>query len=277
LLDARSPERFRGENETLDPVGGHIPGAVNRFYFKDNLDARRLLLQARLKRCAPSIAALLAGAAGRGRAACGSGVTACHNLLAMELAGLVRLEALSRLLERVVRRSGAAGGDRRLGLFGARACWPISPYRGHHGRLCDDPVGAGLAGTGCISADDASAHATCSRTSAEDDRRALQRATTSEEVSGALPSATAMLRSQRSWPMRRIGDPAMRFLNSASRPGEQVDQRGAVQTVAHREIGSRVGARSGSTGRPAGSRRSRRRGCRSAAAIRRECCPSVRW
>lgn len=86
LIDARSPDRFRGENETLDPVGGHIPGAVNRF-FRDNLDADGCFRPAATLHDA--FAALL-----RGRDAsaavhqCGSGVTACHNLLAMEHAGL---------------------------------------------------------------------------------------------------------------------------------------------------------------------------------------------
>jgi thiosulfate/3-mercaptopyruvate sulfurtransferase len=87
ILDARSPERFRGENETLDPVGGHIPGAVNRFYF-DNLDDAGCFFKpaAELR---TEFDALLAGrAASDVVQQCGSGVTACHNLLAMELAKL---------------------------------------------------------------------------------------------------------------------------------------------------------------------------------------------
>jgi thiosulfate/3-mercaptopyruvate sulfurtransferase len=86
LIDARSPDRFRGENETLDPVGGHIPGAINRF-FKDNLDG-----SGRFK-TAPQLRdefVPLLGAAPVTQVVhqCGSGVTACHNILAMELAGL---------------------------------------------------------------------------------------------------------------------------------------------------------------------------------------------
>ncbi len=87
VLDARSPERFRGENETLDPVGGHIPGAVNRFYF-DNLDDAGCYFKPAGELRAEFDAIL----GGREPATvvqqCGSGVTACHNLLAMELAGL---------------------------------------------------------------------------------------------------------------------------------------------------------------------------------------------
>ena len=86
VVDARAPDRFRGENETLDPVGGHIPGARNRF-FKDNLDAYGLFRpSAELRR---EFLDLLDGfAPERAVMQCGSGVSACHNLLAMELAGL---------------------------------------------------------------------------------------------------------------------------------------------------------------------------------------------
>src|SRR5688572_3183341 len=86
VLDARSADRFRGENETLDPVAGHIPGAVNRF-FKLNLDdAGRFKASDDLRR---ELAALLEGCDSHGVVhQCGSGVTACHNLLAMEHAGL---------------------------------------------------------------------------------------------------------------------------------------------------------------------------------------------
>jgi len=86
LIDARAPDRFRGENETMDPVGGHIPGAVNRF-FRDNLQA-----DGRFKPAAALRAEWLAVLAGSSPEnvvhQCGSGVSACHNMLAMEIADL---------------------------------------------------------------------------------------------------------------------------------------------------------------------------------------------
>lgn len=86
LIDARSNDRFHGQNETIDPVAGHIPGAVNRF-FKDNLDARGFFKPAAELRAA--FAPLLGNTpADKVVHQCGSGVSACHNLLAMEIAGL---------------------------------------------------------------------------------------------------------------------------------------------------------------------------------------------
>lgn len=84
LLDARATERFAGEVEPLDPVAGHVPGALNRF-FKDNLVADgRFRPAAELRAVFEAL-----GATGGGVVhLCGSGVTACHNLLAMEAAGL---------------------------------------------------------------------------------------------------------------------------------------------------------------------------------------------
>ncbi len=87
LLDARAAERFRGDVEPLDAAAGHIPGALNRF-FKLNLDAEgRFKPAAQLRE---EFAPLLGSQpAGNVVHQCGSGVTACHNLLAMEHAGLV--------------------------------------------------------------------------------------------------------------------------------------------------------------------------------------------
>lgn len=86
LVDARSPDRYRGENETIDPLGGHIPGAVNRF-FRDNLQADGCFKPAAALRA--EWLAVLAGAAPASVVhQCGSGVSACHNMLAMEIAGL---------------------------------------------------------------------------------------------------------------------------------------------------------------------------------------------
>lgn len=86
LLDARLPERYRGEQEPIDPVAGHIPGALNRPWTQ-NLGADQRFKPAAALR--DEYAALLRE---RPPAAvthqCGSGVTACHNVLAMTVAGL---------------------------------------------------------------------------------------------------------------------------------------------------------------------------------------------
>jgi thiosulfate/3-mercaptopyruvate sulfurtransferase len=86
LVDARSADRFAGRNETIDPVAGHIPGARNH-PFTDNVDpAGRFLDRGTLReRFAKTLAGVPADAA---ICMCGSGVTACHNLLALEVAGL---------------------------------------------------------------------------------------------------------------------------------------------------------------------------------------------
>jgi thiosulfate/3-mercaptopyruvate sulfurtransferase len=84
VVDARAPDRFRGENETIDPVGGHIPGAKNRF-FKDNLQPDgRFKAPDQLK----AELGVAVGDPARAIMQCGSGVTACHNLLALEVAGM---------------------------------------------------------------------------------------------------------------------------------------------------------------------------------------------
>ncbi|MDQ2778453.1 MAG: sulfurtransferase [Pseudomonadota bacterium] len=87
VLDARAAERFRGDVEPLDAVGGHIPGAKQRF-FKHNLQPDGCFKPADALRA--EFEPLLAGADPTQPLVqqCGSGVTACHNLLAMAHAGL---------------------------------------------------------------------------------------------------------------------------------------------------------------------------------------------
>ncbi len=87
LIDARLRSRFKGEGETIDPIAGHIPGAVNRFYgmnlnpdyaFK-SIESLRTGFERILGPISPDHAVVY----------CGSGVTSCHLLLAMEHAGLI--------------------------------------------------------------------------------------------------------------------------------------------------------------------------------------------
>ena len=86
LVDARAPERYRGETEPIDKLPGHIPGAKNHF-FQWNLDEQGLF------RTPEELRAKMATTVGdvppdQIVCYCGSGVTACHNLLALEHAGL---------------------------------------------------------------------------------------------------------------------------------------------------------------------------------------------
>jgi thiosulfate/3-mercaptopyruvate sulfurtransferase len=86
LIDARGAERFAGRNETIDPIAGHVPGARSH-PFLGNLgtDGRFLSAEHLRARWGTVLGSLPAGAV---LAMCGSGVTACHNLLALEHAGL---------------------------------------------------------------------------------------------------------------------------------------------------------------------------------------------
>ncbi|SJM89980.1 putative 3-mercaptopyruvate sulfurtransferase [Crenothrix polyspora] len=87
LIDARTPERYRGEHEPIDPVAGHIPGALNR-PFQNNLTSRGLFLSP--DELQQQFKLLINGMPAKQVVhTCGSGVTACHNLLAMEYAGLI--------------------------------------------------------------------------------------------------------------------------------------------------------------------------------------------
>lgn len=86
LLDARAADRFRGENETLDPVAGHIPGALNRPFRNNLAPDGRFKPAARLRQEFEEL--LNNRPAEQVIAYCGSGVTACHTLFALEIAGL---------------------------------------------------------------------------------------------------------------------------------------------------------------------------------------------
>jgi thiosulfate/3-mercaptopyruvate sulfurtransferase len=81
VIDARAPERYRGETEPVDPIAGHVPTAVSRPVAGNLTADGRFLdaatLRARFERLGPDVVTY-----------CGSGVTACHNALAMRLAGL---------------------------------------------------------------------------------------------------------------------------------------------------------------------------------------------
>ena len=86
LIDARDPKRYRGEHEPIDPVAGHVPGAANHCFMRNVDEAGRFLAPEVLAR---QLAESFGAAAPEETVHyCGSGVTACHNLLAMAHAGM---------------------------------------------------------------------------------------------------------------------------------------------------------------------------------------------
>jgi len=85
VLDSRAPERYRGEKEPVDPKKGHIPGARNAPFMGNLGDDGRFRSREELRKRFEQLGVT------KGRRAvvyCGSGVNACHNLLALELAGV---------------------------------------------------------------------------------------------------------------------------------------------------------------------------------------------
>jgi thiosulfate/3-mercaptopyruvate sulfurtransferase len=86
VIDARGADRFRGENETLDPIGGHIPGAVNHV-FRQSMNDQGMFKSPEVLHA--TFSTLIGNRSGADVIMqCGSGVTACHNLLAFEVAGI---------------------------------------------------------------------------------------------------------------------------------------------------------------------------------------------
>jgi thiosulfate/3-mercaptopyruvate sulfurtransferase len=86
IVDARAPIRYRGESEPIDPIAGRIPGAVNRFHENNLTSGNTLRPRDELRRAFLDL--LGETPAERAVVYCGSGVTSCHHVLAMRLAGL---------------------------------------------------------------------------------------------------------------------------------------------------------------------------------------------
>jgi len=85
LVDARAPERYRGETEPIDPVAGRIPGAVNVPTVRNLTEDGRFRSPEELREIYAEVGAIPGADVA---AYCGSGVTACHDVLAMEIAGI---------------------------------------------------------------------------------------------------------------------------------------------------------------------------------------------
>ena len=124
LVDARAEARFRGEVEPIDPVAGHIPGARCAAVRRQPRSRRPLR---RARSAAPSIRGRSASADRDLVCYCGSGVTACHNILAMRYAGLPEATLYAGFVQRMDPRSGATG--RAVTEPIARPGAPIIPAR----------------------------------------------------------------------------------------------------------------------------------------------------